>query len=131
MDFLGIGLPELIMVLIVAVVVVGPKRLPEVAVQIARLIRQLRGYATDVTAQMRSELDELTREYEQVRKELREFRQAAAKDLDSISREVDRAVRDVPPVIEPSAEPAPKRRPSPPSEKETTPTKETTGDDAS
>jgi len=63
MDFLGIGLPELIIILIVAVIVVGPKRLPEVAVQIARAIRQLRGYATDVTAQMRSELDELTREY--------------------------------------------------------------------
>jgi len=130
MDFLGIGLPELIIILIVAVIVVGPKRLPEVAVQIARVIRQLRGYATDVTAQMRSELDELTREYEQVRKELREFRQAATKDLDSVSREVDRAVRDVPAVIESSAEPEPKRRPSPPG-KETTPEKEITADDGS
>jgi Tat protein translocase TatB subunit len=130
MDFLGIGLPELIIILIVAVIVVGPKRLPEVAVQIARAIRQMRGYATDVTAQMRSELDELTREYEQVRKELREFRQAAAKDLDSVSHEVDRTVRDVPAVIESSAEPEPKRR-SPPPGKGTTPGKETTEDDGS
>lgn len=122
MDFLGIGLPEIIIILIVAVIVVGPKRLPEVAVQIARAIRHLRGYATDVTAQMRSELDELTREYEEVRKELREFRAAAARDLDSVSREVDRTVRDVPAVIESSAEPEPKRRPSPRR-------KETTGDD--
>lgn len=124
MDFLGIGLPELIVILVVAVIVVGPKRLPEVAVQIARVIRQLRGYATDVTAQMRSELDELTREYEQVRKELQEFRQAATKDLESVSREVDRTVRDVPAVIESSAEPEPKRRSSPPG-------KEATGDDGS
>jgi sec-independent protein translocase protein TatB len=130
MDFLGIGLPELIIILIVAVIVVGPKRLPEVAVQIARAIRQLRGYATDVTAQMRSELDELTRDYEQVRKELREFRQVATKDLDSVSREVDRTVRDVSAVIESSAEPEPKKRPSPPG-KETTPEKETPGDDGS
>jgi sec-independent protein translocase protein TatB len=124
MDFLGIGLPELVIILIVAVIVVGPKRLPQVAVQIARVIRQLRGYATDVTAQMRSELDELTREYEQVRKELNEVRQTATKDLDSVSREVDRTVRDAPAVIESSAEPEPKRRPSPPRE-------ETTGDDDS
>jgi Tat protein translocase TatB subunit len=124
MDFLGIGLPELIIILIVAVIVVGPKRLPEVAVQIARAIRQLRGYATDVTAQMRSELDELTREYEQVRKELREFRQDATKDLDSVSREVDSAVREAPAIIESSTEPEPKRRPSPPRE-------ETPGDDGS
>ena len=130
MDFLGIGLPELIIILIVAVIVVGPKRLPEVAVQIARVIRQLRGYATDVTAQMRSELDELTREYEQVRKELREFRQVATKDLDSVSREVDRTARDVSAVIESSAEPEPKKRPSPPG-KETTPEKEITADDGS
>ncbi len=122
MDFLGIGLPELIVILIVAVIVVGPKRLPEVAVQIARAIRQLRGYATDVTVQMRSELDELTREYEQVRKEIREFRQVATKDLDSVTRDVDRTVRDVSAVIESSAEPEPKKRPSPPV-KETTPEK--------
>jgi len=124
MDFLGIGPPELILILIVALIVVGPKRLPEIAVQIARAIRQLRGYATDVTAQMRSEMDELTREYEEVRKELQEFRQAATRDLDSVSREIDRTVRDVPAVIESSAEPEPKRRPSPPR-------KETTGDDGS
>jgi Tat protein translocase TatB subunit len=124
MDFLGIGLPEIILILIVALIVVGPKRLPEVAVQIARLIRQLRGYATDVTAQMRSELDELTREYEQVRRELREFRQVAAKDLDSVSREVDRTVREAPAIIESSAEPEPEKRPSPPGE-------ETTRDDDS
>jgi sec-independent protein translocase protein TatB len=130
MDFLGIGLPELIIILIVAVIVVGPKRLPEVAVQIARVIRHLRGYATDVTSQMRSELDELTREYEQVRKELREFRQDATKDLDSVSREVDRTVQDVPAVIESSAEPGPKMRPSSPG-KETTPEKEITADDGS
>ncbi len=124
MDFLGIGLPEIILILIVALIVVGPKRLPEVAAQIARVIRQLRGYATDVTSQMRSELDELTREYEQVRKELQEFRQVAAKDLDSVSREVERTVREVPAIIESSAEAEPEKRPSPPGE-------ETTRDDDS
>lgn len=124
MDFLGIGLPELILILIVALIVVGPKRLPEIAVQIARAIRQLRGYATDITAQMRSELDELTREYEEVRKEFQEFRRAAAKDVHSISREIDRTVREAPAIIESSAEPESKKRPSPPGE-------ETTRDDDS
>ena len=124
MDFLGIGLPEIILILIVALIVVGPKRLPEVAAQIARVIRQLRGYATDVTSQMRSELDELTREYEQVRKELQEFRQVAVKDLDSVSREVDRTIREAPAIIESSAEAEPEKRPSPPGE-------ETTRDDDS
>ena len=113
MDFFGIGLPEIILILIVAVIVVGPKRLPEVAAQVARAVRQLRGYATDVTTQMRSELDELTREYEQMRKELEEVRETAVKDIDSVSREVDRAVHEAPAIIESSAEQEPKKRPSP------------------
>jgi len=95
MDFLGIGLPEIVLILIVAVIVVGPKRLPEVAVQLARVIRQLRGYATDVTSQMRTEIDELTREYEQVRKELQEFRDSTSKDIESVTREVGRTVSAV------------------------------------
>ena len=117
MDFLGIGMPELIVVLIIAVVVVGPKRLPEVAVQLARAIRQLRGYATDVTSQMRAELDELTHEYEQVRKELREFRESATTEVRSVTSEVDRAVREAPAIIESSAEEKPQKRLPPPREK--------------
>ena len=111
MDILGIGMPEIILVLVIALIVVGPKRLPEFAAQIARVIRQMRGYATDVTTQMRSELDELTREYEQMRKDLEEVRETAIKDVDSITREVDRTVREVPAIIESSAEPAPEKRP--------------------
>ena len=117
MDFLGIGLPELIVVLLIAVIVVGPKRLPEVAVQLARAIRQLRGYATDVTSQMRAELDELTREYEQVRQELREFRDSATKEVHSVTAEMDRAMHEAPAIIESSAEEAPDKRLPPPREK--------------
>jgi len=43
MDLLGIGLPELIVVLLIAVIAVGPRRLPELAVQLTRAVRQLRG----------------------------------------------------------------------------------------
>jgi Sec-independent protein translocase protein TatA len=43
MDFLGIGLPELIVVLLIAVIAVGPRRLPELAVQLTRAVRQLQG----------------------------------------------------------------------------------------
>ncbi len=110
MDVLGIGMPEIILVLLVAVIVVGPKRLPEFAAQLARVVRQMRGFATDVTSQMRNELDELTREYEEMRKELAEVRQTAVKGVDSIIREVDHTVREVPAIIESSAEPAPEKR---------------------
>jgi sec-independent protein translocase protein TatB len=117
MDFLGIGPQEIILILIIAAVVVGPRRLPEVAVQLARVIRQLRGYATDVTSQMRAELDELTREYEQVRKDLQEFRESATKEVGSVMSEVDRAAREAPAIIESSAEEKPQKSLPPPRKK--------------
>jgi len=111
MNFLGIGLPEIVLVLIIAIIVLGPQRLPGAAVQIARAIRQLRGYATGVTAQMRAELEGLTKEYEQVRKELQEFRQAVGKDATSITEDVNRILQESQPMIQPSAQPPTENRP--------------------
>jgi sec-independent protein translocase protein TatB len=116
MDFLGIGLPELILVLLVAVIVVGPKRLPEVAAQLGRLVRQLRGYATDVTSQMRTELDELTREYEEMRRELEEVKGTARREIGSVIRKLDEATREPRAIIESSAEERPQTEPPRPDE---------------
>ena len=111
MDFLGIGLPELILILLVAVIVVGPKRLPEVAAQLGRVVRQLRGYATDVTSQMRTELDELTKEYDEMRRELEEVKGTAQREIRSVTRQLDEATREPRAIIESSAEERPGGRP--------------------
>jgi sec-independent protein translocase protein TatB len=110
MDFLGIGLPELILILIVAVIVVGPRRLPEVAAQLGRIVRQMRGYATDVTSQMRTELDELTKEYEEIRRELDDVKGSAQREVGSVVRQLDKATREPRAIIESSAEERPERR---------------------
>ena len=39
---LGVGLPELMVIMVVAVVVFGPERLPEFARQAGRFVRQMR-----------------------------------------------------------------------------------------
>ena len=49
MNFLGIGMAEIVLIALIAVVVLGPERFPEVAVQVARAIKWLRGYATENT----------------------------------------------------------------------------------
>lgn len=114
MGFFGIGFPELALIIAVAVVVLGPERIPAVAVQLAKAMRFLRGYATDATAQMRAELSELTKEYDEVRRELQEFRTSVARDLAavgddvaSVTRETDRAVKEAQPIIEPGGDPPP------------------------
>jgi len=114
MNLLGIGPLELTLVIVVAVIVLGPERIPEVAVQIAKAVKFLRGYATSATSQMRTELDELTREYEEVRRELQEFRKDIGKDVTSMAHQVSKTLLEEPalkdPIIEPGGEPPPKAR---------------------
>lgn len=52
----GIGLPELMVIAIVAVIVFGPDRLPELARQAGRMVRQLRNLAQTAQTQLREEL---------------------------------------------------------------------------
>ncbi|MEO7350263.1 MAG: sec-independent translocase [Marmoricola sp.] len=52
----GIGLPELMIIAIVAVVVFGPDRLPEFARQAGKFVRQLSNLAQSAQTQLREEL---------------------------------------------------------------------------
>lgn len=53
---LGINGLELVVLAIIAVVVLGPERLPEYAAQLARLVRELRRMATGAREQLREEV---------------------------------------------------------------------------
>jgi sec-independent protein translocase protein TatB len=52
----GIGLPELVVIAVVAVVVFGPDRLPDLARQAGRFVRQMRHLAQSAQSQLRDEL---------------------------------------------------------------------------
>jgi len=52
----GIGLPELAVIMVVAVIVFGPDKLPDLARQAGRLVRQLRTLADSAQNQLREEL---------------------------------------------------------------------------
>ncbi|MDP2950261.1 MAG: Sec-independent protein translocase protein TatB [Chloroflexota bacterium] len=75
MNFFGIGLPEIVLILVLALIVLGPQRLPEFAAQLARLVRQARRYAGQVTSQLKYELGDLAQDYEALREELRQLRE--------------------------------------------------------
>jgi sec-independent protein translocase protein TatA len=49
MPFPNIGAPELIIILIIALVVLGPGKLPDVAQSLGKSVREFRKAATDVT----------------------------------------------------------------------------------
>ncbi len=86
---------EMGLIAIIAVVVLGPQRFPEFAVQVARAIKWLRGYANEATSDLRAEFQELTREYEEMRKELDDVRSSVAKDAERVSSELTRAGGEV------------------------------------
>ena len=108
MNFLGVGPMELTLVAILAVIVIGPERIPEVAVQVARVVRSLRGFATDATSGLRKELDELTKEYDEIHKELRDLRDSITKDVTEIANDLTSAVDDS--ITEASGDPPPKSK---------------------
>jgi sec-independent protein translocase protein TatB len=52
----GIGLPELLVIIVVAVLVFGPDRLPEFGRQAGRMVRQVRRFALGAQSELRKEL---------------------------------------------------------------------------
>ncbi len=56
MEFLGIGPLELIVVLVIALIVVGPERLPQVARSISKALSELRAMSQDFSAELQREL---------------------------------------------------------------------------
>ena len=59
MDFFGIGFGEILLVIVIALIVFGPGKLPEITRTIGRVSRNLRKVTTDFTSAMEREADDL------------------------------------------------------------------------
>ena len=68
----GIGVPELLVILVVALIVLGPKRLPEVAKALGKGLAEFRRATSDLT-------DELRNAQVLMEEEARQTKRAAAK----------------------------------------------------
>ncbi len=121
MDFLGIGLPELGLILVVALLVLGPKDMVSTARRIARTIRALTQSefwrTTREAWKMAKDIPtELLREsgLDEARSELNKL----GSDLNQWKREVDLTAqpgnnRILPPALQPEAQPADDTREQP------------------
>jgi sec-independent protein translocase protein TatB len=95
MQLIGIGIPELLVILVLTVIVVGPDRLPEVAAQLARWIRQAQMYASHVRNDFREVMSELERETGASREDLKAIGDVLRRDIKTVTDEVDKAGREV------------------------------------
>ena len=82
----GIGLPELMVIIVVAVIVFGPDRLPEFARQAGRLVRQVREFTNSARDDIRNELGPEFADFELTdldpRRAMRKYIQDAWDDTD-------------------------------------------------
>jgi sec-independent protein translocase protein TatB len=62
MQMFGVGILELMVILVVAVVVVGPDKLPEFAADLAKWIRQARAYGQHLTRDFNEVIGDLEKE---------------------------------------------------------------------
>lgn len=80
----GIGYQEMFIVLVVAMVIFGPSRLPELAGQVGRWVRDFRRMSTDLTGEFQSTFSEI----DEVKKSFERELKSAAGELDSAGKSV-------------------------------------------
>jgi len=116
MNFFNIGTGELLLIFVIALIVVGPRRLPEIARTLGKIMNDLRKMSQEFTTQMTQELNapakelrEITQELEAPARELREMTRemsAPAKELREITQELEapaKELREMTPEMSPPA----------------------------
>lgn len=67
MGFLNLGWPEILIILVVALLIFGPKRLPEIGSSIGKTLRKLRSSQEEAQEKIREEL-----EIDEIEKDIRD-----------------------------------------------------------
>jgi len=91
-----IGFTELLVIGVVALIVVGPERLPRVARTAGALLGRLQRYVADVKADINREieLDELRKMKDSVQQAASEFESSMNEDLRKAEADLNQAVTD-------------------------------------
>jgi sec-independent protein translocase protein TatB len=99
----GVGLPEMAVIALVAVIVFGPDKLPDYARQAGRMVRQLRRFAQTAQQDLRNELGP---EYADLKLTDLDPRVAIRKHLlEALEEDDDEPVKPVKDVLSPGERP--------------------------
>ncbi len=82
LNFLGIGPGELLLILILALIIFGPRRLPEIAKALGKSIREFRQASQEFTTQLRDELQAVSDELQAVSEDLEGLKTEEGKESD-------------------------------------------------
>ena len=81
MDFIGVGFPEVVVILLIAILAVGPRRLPELARKMGQMANKFRMTTTELTRS-------ITAEIEEDKNELRSQHKGIKSTLEDIASEI-------------------------------------------
>lgn len=113
-----IGFSELLIIAVVALIVIGPERLPKVARTVGHLVGRMQRYVNDVKADIsrEMELDELKKLRSSMEETARSFEQSVQKEIRETESELGSVAESARP--EPETEPAPAAEKKPSTEGE-------------
>jgi sec-independent protein translocase protein TatB len=99
-----IGFSELMVIAVVALIVIGPERLPKVARTLGHLFGRMQRYVNDVKADIarEMELDELKKLQAQMQDAARTFEQSVTREVNATESELQKIAQDANPVSPPS-----------------------------
>jgi len=103
MDFLGIGIQEVLLILVILLIFVGPDRLPEIARQLGKASRKLK----EATRELTKEIEEMADEVKDVGREAKtevEPNVGLAQDLKEISDDVNSLRNEAHPAVKSSGQ---------------------------
>jgi sec-independent protein translocase protein TatB len=119
-----IGFSELMVIAVVALIVIGPERLPKVARTVGHLFGRMQRYVSDVKADIsrEMELDELRKLQASMQDAARSIEQSVSKEISATESELQKLTEASTPAAEapaagpaepapPAADPAPAARP--------------------
>jgi len=66
MEFMNLGFPEMIFIFLLALIIFGPKKLPEIGRQIGRALNEFKRASNEFKAQIESEISHLDVENHQI-----------------------------------------------------------------
>jgi sec-independent protein translocase protein TatB len=91
MNFFNIGTAELLLIFVIALIVVGPRRLPEIARSLGKVVNDVRKMSQEFTAEVTRGLEAPAKELTEVKREL----EAPVKGLTEVTQGLTAPVKEL------------------------------------
>jgi sec-independent protein translocase protein TatB len=95
MQMFGVGVLEMLLILVLTVIVVGPDKMPQLAADIGRWIRQTRAYARHLLGDFNEVVRELEKEANVNREDWQEIANVVRRNTGAVGQELNRFGRDL------------------------------------